>query len=105
VRWYFDRNVKVPDATRAQNDVSWDQWLLDSVEQSGAAGVIVLMAKFCEPHMLYYPELRKALDTSHVPNLLIETEHEGLATEVVRTRVEAFVERIRHQPKPLVATA
>ena len=105
VRWYFDRNVKVPDATRAQNDVNWDQWLLDSVGQSGAAGVIVLMAKFCEPHMLYYPELRSALDASHVPNLLIETEHEGLAMEVIRTRVEAFVERIRRQAKPLVATA
>jgi benzoyl-CoA reductase subunit C len=105
VRWYFDRNNNVPDATRVQNNVDWDRYLLDSLQQSGAAGVIVLMAKFCEPHMLYYPELRKALDSSHVPTLLIETEHEGLPLEVVRTRVEAFVERIRHQAKPLVATA
>ena len=65
--WYFDRNVTVPCATRVQNNVDWDRFLLDSVAESGAAGVIVLMAKFCEPHMLYYPELRKALDRSHVP--------------------------------------
>ncbi len=105
VRWYFARNVTAPDATRVQNDVDWDKFLLDSVEQSGAAGVIVLMAKFCEPHMLYYPELRKALDGSDVPNLLIETEHEGLPLEVIRTRVEAFVERIRRSAKPAVASA
>jgi benzoyl-CoA reductase subunit C len=47
--------------------------------------------------MLYYPELRKALDTRDIPVLLIETEHEGLAAESVRTRVETFVERIRRQ--------
>ena len=68
-------------------------------------GVIVLMAKFCEPHMLYYPELRKALDRSQVPHLLIETEHEGLPLETVRTRVEAFLERIRRGAKPALATA
>ena len=104
VRWYFARNVTVPDATRVQNDVDWDRFLLDSLENSGAAAVIVLMVKFCEPHMLYYPELRKALDTSKVPNLLIETEHEGLPLEVIRTRLEAFFERIRRSAAPAVTT-
>ena len=85
VRWYFDRNVNAPDATRVQNDVDWDTFLLDRSQESGAAGVIVLMAKFCEPHMLWYPELRKALDAHGVPHLLIETEHEGLPMEAVRT--------------------
>jgi benzoyl-CoA reductase subunit C len=102
--WYFDRNVTVPCATRVQNDVDWDQYLLTSLEESGAAGVIVLMAKFCEPHMLYYPELRKALDRSRVPHLLIETEHEGLPVETVRTRVETFLERIRRGATPALAT-
>jgi benzoyl-CoA reductase subunit C len=104
VRWYFERNVKAPDPTRVQNDVDWDRYLLDSLEQSGAAGVIVLMAKFCEPHMLYYPQLRKSLDSNQIPHLLIETEHEGLPEEAVRTRLEAFVERIRRGMKPAVAT-
>jgi benzoyl-CoA reductase/2-hydroxyglutaryl-CoA dehydratase subunit BcrC/BadD/HgdB len=52
------------------------------------------MAKFCEPHMLYYPELRKALDENKIPHLLVETEHEGLALEMLRTRVEALLETI-----------
>jgi benzoyl-CoA reductase subunit C len=103
--WYFDRNVTVPCATRVQNDVDWDTYLLKSLEESGAAGVIVLMAKFCEPHMLYYPELRKALDANGVPHLLIETEHEGLPIETIRTRVETFLERIRRKAMPVMTTA
>ena len=105
VRWYFERNVNAPDATRVQNDADWDTFLLGRMRESGAAGVIVLMAKFCEPHMLWYPELRKALDAHKVPHLLIETEHEGLPMEAVRTRVETFLERIRRQPTPALATA
>lgn len=98
VDWYFARNNTVPCATRAQKSVDWETYLSTSLEQSGADGVIVLMAKFCEPHMLYYPELRKEFARRNTPFLLIETEHEGLALEMLRTRVEALVEGIRRKP-------
>ena len=101
-QWYFDRNSNVPCSTRAQKTVDWETYLLDSLKRSGAQGVVVLVAKFCEPHMLYYPELRKALHREGIPHLLIETEHEGLALEMLKTRVEALVEGIR---RPRVATA
>jgi bcr-type benzoyl-CoA reductase subunit C len=104
-RWYLDRNVTVPCPTRAQRDVDWEDYLMTSLEQSGAEGVVVLMAKFCEPHMLYYPELRKALDAGGVPHLLVETEHEGLPLEAFRTRVETLVERIRRDQAPALAPA
>lgn len=100
-RWYFDRNTNVPCSTRAQTTVDWEDYLTRSLENSAADGVIILMAKFCEPHMLYYPELRKELDRRDIPHLLIETEHEGLALEMLRTRVEALLERIRlNLPSP-----
>jgi bcr-type benzoyl-CoA reductase subunit C len=94
-RWYFDRNTHVPCSTRSQMTVDWEDYLTRSVHDSGAEGVIILLAKFCEPHMLYYPELRKELMRSEIPHLLIETEHEGLALEMLRTRVEALLETIR----------
>jgi benzoyl-CoA reductase subunit C len=101
--WYLDRNISAPCGTRVQRDVDWDSYLLTNLEETKADGVITLMVKFCEPLMLYYPELRKALDSNDIPVLLIETEHEGLAAESVRTRVETFVERIRrHKQKALV---
>jgi bcr-type benzoyl-CoA reductase subunit C len=103
-RWYFDRNTKVPCATRAQKNVDWEEYLVRSVEKSGAEGVIVLMAKFCEPHMLYYPELRKELIRCKIPHLLIETELEGLAIEPIRTRVEALLEGIRRTASATPAT-
>lgn len=95
VEWYFARNRAAPCSTRAQKDVDWEEFLLRSLESSEAEGIIILMAKFCEPHMLYFPELRKAFDRKGIPYLLIETEQEGLALEMLRTRVEALVERIR----------
>ncbi|MFC9762111.1 2-hydroxyacyl-CoA dehydratase subunit D [Rhodococcus jostii] len=94
---YLRRNTAVPCPTRVQHEADWDRFLVDSVYASGAQGVIVLMAKFCEPHMLFYPELRKALEAMSIPLLLIETEHEGLPMESIRTRVEALVERIRRK--------
>jgi len=94
-RWYQQRNVNIPCPTRVQQDADWDRWLLDAVRGSGAEAVIHLVPKFCEPHMLYYPELRKALDGAGIPHLQLETEHEGLPLESFRTRIEALVERAR----------
>jgi bcr-type benzoyl-CoA reductase subunit C len=96
-RWYVDRNDNVPCPTRVQHNVDWDGYLMRSLDRSQATGVVVLMVKFCEPHMLYYPELRKTLEKHDVPLLLIETEHEGLPLESIRTRVETFVEQIRRR--------
>jgi benzoyl-CoA reductase/2-hydroxyglutaryl-CoA dehydratase subunit BcrC/BadD/HgdB len=97
-QWYLERNDNVPCPTRVTIKVDWDTYLLDSLAASGANGVVVLMVKFCEPHMLYYPELRKALEARGVPLLLLETENQGLPVENIRTRLETFVERIRRQP-------
>ncbi len=96
-RWYDERNTVIPCPTRVSRDADWDRYLLGAVARSGAEAVIHLLPKFCEPHMLYYPELRKGLDAAEIPHLLLETEHEGLPLESVRTRVEALVERARRR--------
>lgn len=106
VEWYFARNVAAPCATRAQRDVDGETFLLDAIEASNAAGVIILMAKFCEPHMLYFPEVRKALLARDIPHLVIETEHEGLALEMLKTRVEALIETMKTRgPVPQLPAA
>jgi len=98
-KWYAQRNVTIPCPTRVQHDVNWDEYLVDATRSSGAEAVIHLMPKFCEPHMLFYPELRKTLDAAGIPQLLIETEHEGIPLEAFRTRVEALVElALRKRP-------
>lgn len=96
-RWYMDRNTGVPCPTRVQNNVDWDAYLLNAIRDERAQGMIVLMAKFCEPHMYYYPEVKEAFEKAGVPHLLIETEHEGMALESLKTRVETFVEVVKHR--------
>jgi bcr-type benzoyl-CoA reductase subunit C len=95
--WYAQRNTAIPCPTRVQRDADWDGWLIDAVHTSGAEAVLHLLPKFCEPHMLYYPELRKGLDAAGIPHLLLETEHEGMPLESFRTRIEALVERARRR--------
>jgi len=95
--WYRERNTSAPCPTRVQQSVDWDEYLVRTVRNSESLGVIVLMAKFCEPHMLYYPELRRTLEDKGIPLLLVETEHDGIPLESLRTRVETFVERIRRR--------
>jgi benzoyl-CoA reductase subunit C len=93
--WYLQRDVNLPCPTRVGHGADWEDRLLQAVAASGAQAVIVLMAKFCEPHMLYYPQLRQRLTEQGIPHLLIETEHEGVPVENVRTRVETMLERLR----------
>jgi benzoyl-CoA reductase subunit C len=95
--WYLTRNERVPCPTRASGKVDWDSFLAKAVARSGAQGVIVLMAKFCEPHMYYYPEIKERLEREGIPHLLIETEHESMPLEAFKTRIETFVEIVRRR--------
>jgi benzoyl-CoA reductase subunit C len=95
--WYLARNTGVPCPTRVQNDVDWDAFLLDAMRKEQADGMIVLMAKFCEPHMYYYPEVKEAFEKANMPHLLIETEHESMALESLKTRVETFLEIVKRR--------
>ena len=96
-RWYINRNWGAPCPTRLDPKSDWDKWLLEKTRDSGAAGMIVLMAKFCEPHYFYYPHIKKTFESNGVPHLLVETEHELIAAGNLRTRVESFVEMIKRQ--------
>ena len=96
-RWYLARNLKVPCPTRVDQKADWETYLLAAMERSQADGMIVLMAKFCEPHMYYYPEIKEAFERRGVPHLLVETEHEMAGLESLRTRVESFIEMVKHQ--------
>lgn len=90
--WYIDKNRRLPCPTRAMQGVDWEDYLLAEVDRSGAEGLVVLMVKFCEPHMYFYPEIKEAFDARDIPHLLIETEHEEMPIEALKTRVETFIE-------------
>jgi len=95
--WYLGRNRKVPCPTRSDGKADWDLFLVDAVARSKAQGVIILMAKFCEPHMYYYPEIKEAFERNGIAHLLIETEHESMPLEAFKTRIETFLEIIKRR--------
>lgn len=90
--WYLEKNRRLPCPTRTMKGMDWEDYLLADVERSGARGLIILMVKFCEPHMYFYPEIKEAFEDRGIPHLLIETEHEEMPIEALKTRVETFVE-------------
>ena len=94
---YMAKNAKVPDPTKIDPEVDWDGYLLDAVKTSRSQGLIVLMPKYCEPHMYYYPEIKEAFEAAGIPHLLIETDHEQAPLESLRTRIETFVELARQR--------
>jgi benzoyl-CoA reductase subunit C len=96
-RWYLDRNTVVPCPTRLDPKTDWDGWLLDKARASGAQGLIVLLAKFCEPHYFYYPRIKQRFESAGFPHLLLETEHESAGGANLRVRVESFVEMIKRR--------
>ena len=94
-RAYCDKDQVVPCPTRINHEADWHLWLVDAVKKSNSKGLIILQAKFCEPHMFYYPEIKEALDEAGIPHLVLQTEHEVVSLEAMRTRIETFVEMIK----------
>ncbi|MGO4839402.1 2-hydroxyacyl-CoA dehydratase, partial [Rhizobiaceae sp. 2RAB30] len=90
--WYIEKNRRLPCPTRVIKGMDWEDYLLGDVERSGAQALVILMVKFCEPHMYFYPEIKEAFEARGIPHLLIETEHEEMPLEALKTRVETFVE-------------
>ena len=61
----------------------------------GADGVIHYGLQFCQPYQIESLPVEKALEAKHMPVLRIDTDYSMEDVEQLKTRVEAFVERIR----------
>jgi benzoyl-CoA reductase subunit C len=92
-RQYLDRSLPVP--TRADKGERWEQYLARRAKETKASGVVVLMVKYCEPHLFRYPFIKESLAAARVPHLMLETEHEVVSLEGIKTRVQAFLEMIK----------
>jgi benzoyl-CoA reductase subunit C len=89
---FLERTIPVP--TRSYGRIKWDQYVLERAKNCEAQGVIVLIAKYCEPHLFHYPFIKEALADAGIPHLMLETEHEMVSLEGMRTRLQAFIEML-----------
>ncbi len=61
----------------------------------GANGVIHYGLQFCQPYQIEALPVEKKLEDERIPTLRIETDYSTEDVEQLKTRVEAFIERIR----------
>lgn len=91
---YLQRTPPCP--TKVDWESEWGNYLGDMVRREKAQGVVTLLVKFCPPHLCSYPDVKKRLAETDIPEIMLEVEHEVVSLEQVRTRLQAFVEQIRH---------
>lgn len=89
---YLEKSLPVP--TRSYLPVRWEKYIVERVKASRAQGVVILVVKYCEPHLFNYPFIKEALATAGIPHIMLETEHEVVSLEATRTRLQAFVEML-----------
>ncbi len=89
---YLEKSLPIP--TRSYLPIRWEKYLVERAKASRAQGVVVLVAKYCEPHLFSYPFIKEALTAAGIPHIMVETEHEVVSLEAVRTRLQAFVEML-----------
>jgi len=92
-RMYLDKSLPVP--TRAYHPLRWDKYVAQQAGESGAKGVIVLLVKYCEPHLFNYPFIKESLSAAGLPHIMLETEHEIVSLEGLKTRLQAFIEMLK----------
>jgi benzoyl-CoA reductase subunit C len=89
---YMERTPPFPE--RVDSDMDWGDYIVEMAERNEAAAVISLVAKYCPPHLAYYPDIERKLKGAGLRALMLEMEHEVTSLEQVRTRLQAFGEAL-----------
>lgn len=66
--------------------------LVEKAKESGAQGVVILLAKFCDPEEFEAPLATKALREAGIPVVTIEVDQSTESYEQARTQLETFKE-------------
>jgi benzoyl-CoA reductase subunit C len=90
---YVYRTVSDPTRFNPEND--WRTYLIRLVRSAPAQGIILLIRKYCDPHLIWYPDIRDALSAANIPCLMIETGYEEFSLAEEKTRIRKFIEMIK----------
>jgi len=87
----YMQRMPCPARARAEDRIPV---LLGLMEKSGAKGLILILQKFCTPHLSDYPSLAKALREKGLPVLLLEMDESWEPGGQAKTRLESFFEML-----------
>lgn len=89
-----DRYFKVDCAVFTPNPSRLDH-IKQMAGDYGADGVIHYNIQFCSPYQIESGPVERALEQEGIPVLRVDTDYSQEDTEQIRTRVEAFIERLQ----------
>lgn len=89
-----DRYMLIDCAIFTPNQSRLDH-IKQMVKDYNADGVLHYGLQFCHPYQIESKTVEKELEKSNIPVLLIETDYSQEDTGQIKTRVEAFIERIK----------
>lgn len=69
-------------------------YIAEVCNKAGAKGIIMVVVKFCEAHDYLYFTAHRRLEQLGIPEMLVETVHEGEAEGQLKTRLQGFFEKL-----------
>ena len=64
--------------------------IVEDAKAAAAAGLVVLLTKFCDPEEFDYPLIKRACSEAELPCVLIEIDRQMVNYEQARTAIETF---------------
>ncbi len=89
-----DRYFKIDCAIFTPNQSRLDH-IKKMVKEYHADGVLHYGLQFCQPYQMESKVLEKELEKAGIPTLLIETDYSQEDAGQIKTRIDAFIERIK----------
>ncbi len=90
-----DRYFKIDCAIFTPNGERLDH-IKEMSKKYNADGVIHYSLQFCAPYQIEAGQVEKSLEDAGIPTLRIDTDYSPEDVEQIRTRVEAFIERMEN---------
>jgi len=87
--WTINCAIFTPNPGRCEH-------VQEMVQRTNADGLIHYSLQFCAPYQIESVTIERELETRGTPVLRIDTDYSAEDREQLRTRVEAFIERIRN---------
>ena len=88
---YFNRIIC---PAKHRDAIGRGEGILKIAKDKRARGVIFVLLKFCDPHAFDYPYIKELLDRAGIPAMLLEIEDQQASPAQLKTRLEAFIERL-----------
>ena len=64
--------------------------IIETMKETDAKGLLIVMTKFCDPEEFDYPLIKKACEAAGIPTATIEVDRQMVNYEQARTAIETF---------------